>query len=435
MLGSVSGGDAVHAGLVEVLAVIAMVVSWGWMLTRARDLRPRWLVATAVLWSTPLVLAPPLLSLDAYSYLAQGRLANLGLDPYTRGPSALGAGPWLQGVDPFWRNSRSPYGPVALLFERLVVGTGNPVVALVLLHVIAAASIALLAFVAVRMVPTARRGAILLLVLVNPLVLLQLIGAAHWESLMVALVAAALLAWQRAHPVLAIAIASAAAAVKLPAAFAVVVFVTLHMLDAEPDARIRRAWRAVAAIVAPWLVLATLVPNVLGFRGALTTPLQGRTMYAPTTLLAEALSGLLDGPGVHVPFDSVLTFCRIVGLVFAAAACIWLMATVRRRPVAATIGLGLLAVATLGPVTYPWYLTWGLIPLALAGEQSRSMVPWISTCAVFVALPGCLPLGGALVDRMGRGPAALTAMSLAGVAVLIIVAVSKRITTAAVEPL
>lgn len=431
MLRTVSGGDAIRDGLVEVFAVIAMVVAWGWLLTRSRDLRPRWVAAISVLWATPLVLSPPLLSLDAYAYLAQGRLANLGLDPYTRGPSALGGGQWLQGVDPFWRNSRSPYGPLSLLLERLVVATGNPVVALGLLHVIAAASIALIGYVAARMVHGARRAGILLLVIVNPLIVLQLIGAAHWEALMVALVAASLLAWQRAHPMLAIAIASTAAAVKLPAAFAVVVFVVLHMLGTDSTNRVRRGLRAALAVVAPWLVLATLVPNVLGFRGALTTPLQGRTMYAPTTLLAEALSGLLDGPGVPVPFDSVLTFCRILGLLVAAAACVWLLATVRRRPVAATIGLGLLAVAALGPVTYPWYLTWGLVPLALASDKSRSMVPWISTCAVFVALPGCLPLGGALVDRMGAGPAAVTAMSLAGIAVLIIVSVSRQITRSA----
>ena len=431
LLTTVTGGDAVRDGLIEVFAVISMVVAWGWMLTVARELRPRWVVAVSVLWALPLVAAPPLLSLDAYSYLAQGRLANAGLDPYTRGPSALRGGQWLQAVDPFWRNSRSPYGPLSLLLERLIVATGSPVVALVLLHVIAAASVAVIALVAVRMVPTGRRSTILLLLLVNPLVLLQLIGAAHWEALMVALVAGSLLAWQRSHPMIAIAMASAAAAVKVPAAFAVVVFVAGYVLAAEPGARVRRSLRAGVAVIAPWILLAPLVPNLLGFRGALTTPLQGRTMYAPTTLLAEAFSGLLDGPGVPVPFDSVLTFCRILGLLAAGAVCAWLLATIRRRPVAATIGLGLLAVAMLGPVTYPWYLTWGLIPLALANDKSRSMVPWISTCTVFVALPGCMPLGGAVVDRMGAGPAAITALSLSGIAVMIIVSVSKRITTSA----
>src|SRR5664280_3708529 len=58
--------------------------------------------AVAVLWALPLLLGPPLLSLDAYSYAAQGELLRAGGDPYRVGPEALGGGSALAAVDPFW---------------------------------------------------------------------------------------------------------------------------------------------------------------------------------------------------------------------------------------------------------------------------------------------------------------------------------------------
>ena len=42
-----------------------------------------------IVWSAPLVLAPPLFSRDGWSYAAQGMLTHLGLSPYEHGPAAL----------------------------------------------------------------------------------------------------------------------------------------------------------------------------------------------------------------------------------------------------------------------------------------------------------------------------------------------------------
>ena len=43
-------------------------------------------------WSVPLVLGAPLYSRDVYSYVAQGRMAQLGINPYLHGPLSLGDG-------------------------------------------------------------------------------------------------------------------------------------------------------------------------------------------------------------------------------------------------------------------------------------------------------------------------------------------------------
>jgi alpha-1,6-mannosyltransferase len=239
---------------------------------------------------------------------------------------------------------------------------------------------------------------VLLLTVANPLVLLQLLAAAHWEALLVALIALSVYAWRRGQFLLAIMAASAASAVKLPAFFAVVVLALLYVLAGETVwGKLRSLVAASFAAVAPWILLVMLVPDAMGFRRALLTPLSGRTLYAPTTLLAHGVAGLFDVLQLPLRFDAVLSICRVSGMLAALAICAWLLATVRRRTPAETIGLGLFAVAVLGPVLYPWYLTWGLIPLALTSRWLRTAIMG-STVAVFTALPGCTVLGYALVE-------------------------------------
>src|SRR5664280_1151662 len=361
--------------------------------------------AVAVLWALPLLLGPPLLSLDAYSYAAQGELLRAGGDPYRVGPEALGGGSALAAVDPFWRSARAPYGPLALLTARLATSLGNPVAALLALHLVAALALVLVAVAVCDLSPAHRRPLVLVLAVANPLILLQLLAAAHWEALMVAGLVAALALWRRQHPLAAVAMASVATAVKPPAALAVLVLAAT-------------TWAAAL----PWVLLAPLVPNAAGFLPALSTPLAGRTLYAPTTLLAEIIAVLGHVLGVPVHFDGLLAGTRVLGLALAAVVTAGLLLTWRRRSPAETIGGGLLVVALLGPVLYPWYLSWGLLPLVVAGRRWDWPVTALSAAAVFTALPGCQQLSVFLpVVRPHPGTTFTAATLLAvGVAVLVI---------------
>ncbi|EUA34950.1 hypothetical protein I552_5739 [Mycobacterium xenopi 3993] len=63
---------------------------------------------TLLLWTLPLLMAPPMYSKDVYSYLAQSQICRLGLDPYRVGPArALGLDHvFTLSVPSLWRDTR-----------------------------------------------------------------------------------------------------------------------------------------------------------------------------------------------------------------------------------------------------------------------------------------------------------------------------------------
>jgi len=102
-------------------------------------------VVIFVLWSVPLVLAPPLASRDVYAYAASGEVAAAGFDPYEVGPNVLGAdAPVVAVVDPQWRDSPSPYGPLFVGVAAAVARASSGVaVSVLLLRVLALAGLLL----------------------------------------------------------------------------------------------------------------------------------------------------------------------------------------------------------------------------------------------------------------------------------------------------
>src|SRR5262249_54107790 len=84
-------GDPAHRGVGGAVGVVvwfpaAALLVLTWVALAKRDSTPRWLLETGALWSAPLLLAPPLGSLDVYAYACQGQLFNAGFDLYAVGP-------------------------------------------------------------------------------------------------------------------------------------------------------------------------------------------------------------------------------------------------------------------------------------------------------------------------------------------------------------
>lgn len=397
-------------GLLLMVGVLLLIGTWLLALQqiRRRAFGTRVVARLAALWASPLVLGPPLLSSDVFSFVAHGVMVRQGLDPYAVGPSALGHGASLAAVDPRWQGALSPYGPLATKTEQFAVwlSQGHPTGAVVTLRVVAVLSVVVIAACAVALSRPERRPMAVALTALNPLVLLQIVSPAHFEGLLGAFLLAALLAARRKHYYLALALASASAAVKIPAIVAVVAILVQLAREQSTLVGVRSVLaRGLAAVTVSWLVLASLVPDGLGWVRALGTPGLGHTPVAPTAILGAILSPFTAILHVATP-QTADTLARALGLAVATAIVLRLLATSANRPLEATVGLGLLAVSLLGPVLYPWYLLWGL--LAIVPVLDDAGIRWLAGLS---ALGSTLSLTG-----LTPGVIAVLAVIVVGIA-------------------
>lgn len=346
------------------------------------------LVRIFACWVAPLAFGPPLFSRDVYSYAAQGRMVLLGLNPYVVGPAALRHGRYLRAVAPMWRHTPAPYGPLFLSLAAGVVGLAgrNLVVAVLGLRTIELVGVAALAYALPRL--AAHHGvsprAALWLGLLNPLVLLHLVSGAHNDALMIGLLAVGLLAAEDGHPVLGLLACTFASAVKVPAILGGV-YIGLHWLRHER--RFTVVVKGVATVAAAYGLLMLASGLGWGWITALNTPGKVRTPLTPVTGLAMAIGAVAHTFHSAVPTLTLIAALRKVGLVVAAAVAGYLALTRRVRPVrAAAVALSVLVV--LGPVVQPWYLTWGVVLLAVAGAESlQPFLVAASTVLAFVTWP------------------------------------------------
>ena len=425
-------GPGVCVGMAAV-GMVALVLAW-WRLRPRAGTAPSagWLTRTAVWWATPLALAPPLFSRDLYIYAGQGLVLARGLNPYQVGPAAVTGGTgadWISSLSPTWSHTPAPYGPLFLLISGRVadVSDGRLMVAVGLLRVAAVLGVAALALLTPRLAaayggdPARAQW----LVAANPFLLAHLVGGGHNEALMLPLLAAALLAAaprgeRRPGRVLALgaaagALAGLAAAVKISAVVAMP-FVALLVAASLPVVSGRwprwfRLGRAAVVVTGAGLAAFALVSAAAGLGPGFVHALQvtgGISVQwtsIPTGwgLAGGWVAGWLGHPAAK---DTVLGAARSVGTLLTGVTLVALWWRVRHPPaasgpdetteyaatVAAVCGVALLAVVLLGEAVHPWYLLWGLVPLAAVagpGPPGRLGMGLAGVCAAlcFLVLP------------------------------------------------
>jgi alpha-1,6-mannosyltransferase len=421
--------------------IVLMVLAWLWV---AKMLRYHGAVApaptiaqlarTTATWAVPLALAPPLFSRDVYSYLAQSAELARGIDPYVFGPAGgLGVeDPLVRSIPTIWRDTPAPYGPLFLVVGRGITAlTGNDVVLGIFAYrVLALAGLALIIWTLPRL---ARRcgvdvGLALWLGVGNPLVLFHLISGVHNESLMIGLMLAGIEVGLRAGPKVldphllgGAFLIVCASAVKLPALL-VLGFLGLHWARLR-GGRVRDVAVAAGVLTAVTVVVYTPLSVGTGVGLGWTTTLAVPTlilswMSVTTDLgLVGGQVGILGGLGDHT--TAVLSLFRGVGLAIALLLCVRLLWMVYRGRLDPITGMaaGLGAVVLLGPVVHPWYVLWGLIPLAATRSLPRYRRALLAASAVLaVVVP---PTGADFNFRAFQLPLALVA-SLVMLAVLIL---------------
>jgi hypothetical protein len=225
-----------------------------------------------------------------------------------------------------------------------------------------------------------RRVQALTITILNPLLLLDVVSAAHLDGLMCVILLGAVVAANQRRWAVAIVLGVAAGAVKAPAFAAVPAIIAVHLYAR----RGRALWQALARDIglAAAAVIATslAVRNGWGWIHALNTPALGHTALAPASLIGDVLR-----PVVPVAsFDDVAAAGRITALAAAACIVVYLTATAHTRALDRTVGYGILAVAVLSPVVYPWYLIGGVVCLAPNARGGRR--DWI----ILISAVGCL---------------------------------------------
>lgn len=392
--------------------LLSLVASYGGMLLLIRawlhmlkvvspsrtGLRPLPVVAlglVAALWCIPLLVGPPLLSQDVYSYAAQGLMVVKGINPYHHGPDVLGVNnPYYPYVDQLWGASPAPYGPVFMLLDAgVVLLSGQHVLGTVVgLRLLSVLGVALIGI----FLPKLARGmghdaaTVFVLAILNPVTLLDLISAGHNDALMLGLLVWALYLASRRQPIWAIVVCTLAAAVKAPAAIGLV-YIGWGWMGTGVPWRQRVRPMATTALLSGALAGVVTAASGLGWDWvkALDNPAVVRSVLDPTTLIGMMMSGLSHLVGIPLGVGLALHLTRTLGMLGAIGICAWLLLSSDRFGTITAIGVSLLAVVVLSPVIQPWYLAWGIIVLAPIGfRRCRTVLVAATIVGAFIGFPG-----------------------------------------------
>ncbi|MFD4367608.1 polyprenol phosphomannose-dependent alpha 1,6 mannosyltransferase MptB [Rhodococcus sp. NPDC058521] len=380
-----------------------------------RQLNRSQLDRTLLLWILPLIVAPPMFSKDAYSYLAQSEIAARGLDPYEIGPAgALGVDHVLTRTVPtIWRDTPAPYGPLFLWMGKGITAlTGENIVAGIFLHrLLALAGVAMIVWALPRLARRCGVSAVAALWLgaANPLVLFHLVAGIHNEALMLGLMLAgmelALRAIESSRPLGGRAMWLLVAGAVLVALSSTIKIPSLLALGFVGMALARRwggtvkAVLGAAALLVGIAVLVTAAVSVgsglgIGWIHTLGTANAVRSWMSIPTLLGmvTGLGGVLLGLGDHT--TAVLSLTRPIASLVAAYIAIRMLFAVLygRIHAVGALGLAVGAVVLLFPVVQPWYLLWAVLPLAAWATTRAFRIPAIIFSSIVSVI--LMPKGG-----------------------------------------
>ena len=322
----------------------------------------------------PLVMMPPLFSRDLYSYIAQGRLMDNGINPYTHGVGAMPG--WFQlGADPMWAEAPTPYGPICIAFQGFVahVLPHSPWWSMLVLKFAAIIGLILIGMAVTRL--ATQHGlsapAVFWLTALNPLMLFHLVAGGHNDALMIAGMLWAFVFANRNQTLFALLAIVAASGIK-PIALLALPFVALALLPRTTTWRaVVGAWLGCAAVVIGALsAIGAALGLGLGWISALSTPGSVRTLLSPSTAVGQIFGFVGNGFNRDIT-DTAITFSRTTFILIA----IVLLALIVLRPDGQSplrqAGFAFTAVVALSPVMQPWYLLWAL-PLVVASGLARS---------------------------------------------------------------
>lgn len=369
-------------GLAIVLVGLGMLAAaWlGLCRTLARDDLPGGLELVrqaTVLWSLPLLVAPPLFSRDGWSYAAQGVMTHVGVTPYVWGPSILD-GSIVEAVDPRWMNTLTPYGPVPLMAGSFAASiTEDPWLLVIAHRLIALVGLALVAWAVPRLAAWTgvRPSLASAIALASPFVIANGVGGLHNDVLMVGLMAAALVVGVERSWLWGAALGGLAAAVKFPGGL-VCLPILLASLPASATVVERGRRLAAGGGVAVGVLVGVGVVSglgigwihALGVPGVIYAPLSVPTFLGGTLDSVASFAGLDLAP--HAFADAFRSVASVLGLVLVGWFALRWPTGSRAQALQGAVVLVGGFLLTL-PVVHLWYLFW-VVPFLAALRLPRA---------------------------------------------------------------
>lgn len=345
-------------------------------------------------WGLPFLLAPPIFSHDAYSYAAQGWLVINDISPYEGYPGLL-PGAFADQVAQEWRYTKTPYGPLAIQIQHLVVlaARQNPYWSAVGMRVPALIGVILIGVLTSRL---ARRTGhdphfAAWFATLNPILVIDFIGGAHNDSLMMGLVMlglfiATLANWSWLVGALVVGVA---AAIKQPAFMAALALPLIrHPMPSWRGPDLMRALSKVLGSLALSVIAFSVVSWLtgLGFGWYHAVGVPGMVItVSPATLVGLGVRQVLILVGANGAAVAAITVSQSIGLAIGIVViAILAVRELPRRPLA-FLALAYLTVTVAAPALHSWYVMWGFLLLPLVDDAARYVRPATWTTVALLA--------------------------------------------------
>jgi hypothetical protein len=384
-------GPNLHViGLIAVLSL--MFVSYVVTVRAADHLSGRAVLMSIATLNVLVLLAPPLLSTDVFSYQAYARIgAVYGANPYLYGPHAFALDPLFPYIGAKWSYIPSAYGPVFTTLSYLLAPLSIAASALAYKSIAAIASLAIVALVW-NAAPLRGLNPVKAVALVglNPLLVLYGVGGGHNDLLMLLATVAGIYAFLIHRERLSAGLMMLAVGIKLTAGL--VAPFALAASGSRGRADGRRNF-AIGAGVGAALVVG------LGFALFGAGPLH----LLATVEKTQSNSDWLSIPGFISTRLGLAPVGHIAGYVLAVCfvgVCGWLLRRVWRSEMDWIDAAGWATVVMLATASslLPWYVAWVLPLAALSADRRLFRVAMAMTGVVQgIQLLGYIPHGSSLL--------------------------------------
>jgi hypothetical protein len=387
------GGTSLNLHPGGLIAVLTLMFGCYVLAVHAADrLSGRAVLMTIAALNALMLLAPPLLSTDVFSYQAYARMwALYGANPYLHGPHVIALDPLYPFIGARWVSMPTAYGPV---FTALSYALAPLSIAASVLAYKAIAALSSLVIVALVWNAARRRGLdpvkAAALVGLNPLLVVYGVGGGHNDLLMLAGLTGAVYLLLQHRERASGGMIALAAAIKLTAGlflpFAVAAGGGLGRRNRRRDVLL--GFGATATAIAAFAV-ATFGAGPLHLIGTLSKTQSEGDWHSIPGFISTRL-----GLG---------TVGRATGLILAVAfvvALVWLVRRVWRGELDWIEGAGWTAVALMvtASAIFPWYVAW-LLPFAALGGDRRLWRAAIVMTGVIqgIQMLGYIPHGSSLL--------------------------------------